>query len=132
MANRVIERAYDSIREYVPEDARRILDSQAPKIEKFIDDELDKFGAELTEWISAEIEKVVEEQRVFFEQDREALKQIIEELRHDVATNDETLNEVVVKLEAQLDKYEERAQQLGKNVREKVSVAVKSTGLPFI
>ena len=132
MANRVIERAYDSIREYVPEDARRILDSQAPKIEKFIDDELDKFGAELTEWISAEVEKVVEEQRVFFEQDREALKQIIEELRHDVATNDETLNEVVVKLEAQLDKYEERAQQLGKNVREKVSVAVKSTGLPFI
>lgn len=132
MANRVIERAYDSIREYVPEDARRILDSQAPKIEKFIDDELDKFGAELTEWISAEVEKVVEEQRVFFEQDREALKQIIEELRHDVATNDETLNEVVVKLEAQLDKYEERARQLGKNVREKVSVAVKSTGLPFI
>lgn len=131
MANRVIERAYDSIREYVPEDARRILDSQTPKIEKFIDDELDKFGAELTEWISAEIEKVVEEQRVFFEQDRETLKRIIEELRHDVATNDETLNEAVVKLEAQLDKYEERAQQLGKNVREKVSVAVKSTGLPF-
>ena len=132
MANRVIERAYDSIREYVPEDARRILDSQTPKIEKFIDDELDKFGAELTEWISAEIEKVVEEQRVFFEQDRETLKQIIEELRHDVATNDETLNEAVVKLEAQLDNYEERAQQLGKNVREKVSVALKSTGLPFI
>ena len=132
MVNRVIERAYDSIREYVPEDARRILDSQTPKIEKFIDDELDKFGAELTEWISAEIEKVVEEQRVFFEQDRETLKQIIEELRHDVATNDETLNEAVVKLEAQLDNYEERAQQLGKNVREKVSVALKSTGLPFI
>ena len=39
MENRVIERAYESVRGYLPEDANAVLSEQVPQIEQFIDED---------------------------------------------------------------------------------------------
>jgi len=131
MTNRVIERAYESIRGYLPEDANQILSEQVPRIEQFIDDELTKFGSELSEYIAAEVDRLLEESDEQAMRSHNELVAVIGEIRADVAANDAVLERAVAKLERSLDDYERRFQELGENVRRAVIGAARASGIPI-
>ena len=131
MTNRVIERAYESIRGYLPEDANQILDEQVPRIEQFIDDELTKFGTELSEYIAAEVDRLLEESQERAMRSHNELVSVIGEIRADVAANDAVLERAVAKLERSLDDYERRFEELGEGVRRVVITAVRASGIPI-
>ncbi len=131
MTNRVIERAYESIRGYLPEDANQILNEQVPRIEQFIDDELTKFGSELSEYIAAEVDRLLEESQERAMRSHNELVSVIGEIRADVAANDAVLERAVAKLERSLDDYERRFEELGEGVRRVVITAVRASGIPI-
>ncbi len=131
MTNRVIERAYESIRGYLPEDANEILNEQVPRIEQFIDDELTKFGSELSEYIAAEVDRLLEESQERAMRSHNELVSVIGEIRADVAANDAVLERAVAKLERSLDDYERRFEELGEGVRRVVITAVRASGIPI-
>lgn len=131
MANRVIERAYESIRGYLPEDAKAVLSEQVPEIERFIDDELAKFGGELAEYIAAEVGRLLEvSQREALRSHNEVIA-AVGELRADVAANDVALERAVARLERSLDDYEHGYREMGENVRRTVIAAVRAAGIPL-
>jgi hypothetical protein len=130
MHDRVIERAYESIRGYLPEDANQILDEQIPRIEQFIDDELTKFGRELSECIAAEVDRMLAETRASTLRAHNEVVAVIGEIRADVAAGDATLERAVTRLERSLDDYERRFEDLGESVRETVMAAVRAAGVP--
>ena len=131
MTNRVIERAYESIRGYLPEDANQILNEQVPRIEQFIDDELSKFGVELAEYIAAEVDRLLEESQQQAMRSHNELVAVIGEIRSDVAANDAVLERAVAKLERCLDDYERRFEELGEGVRRVVITASRASGIPI-
>ena len=131
MTNRVMERAYESIRGYLPEDANQILDEQVPRIEQFIDDELTKFGTELSEYIAAEVDRLLEESQERAMRSHNELVSVIGEIRADVAANDAVLERAVAKLERSLDDYERRFEELGEGVRRVVITAARASGIPI-
>ena len=130
MSNRVIERAYESIRGYMPEDAREILNEQIPRIEQFIDDELTKFGVELSEFIGAEVDRLLQEAQESAHRSHNELIAAIGEIRADVAANDAVLERAVARLERSLDDYERRFEALGEGVRRSVILAARAAGVP--
>ena len=129
MENRVIERAYESVRGYLPEDANAVLSEQVPQIEQFIDEELTKFGSELAEYIASEVGRLVDAAQ------REALRShndviaAIGELRAEVVANDAALERAVAKLERSLDEYEHGYQVMGETVRQSVIAAIRAAGI---
>lgn len=130
MSNRVIERAYESIRGYMPEDAREILNEQIPRIEQFIDDELTKFGVELSEFIGAEVDRLLLDSQESAHRSHNELIAAIGEIRADVAANDAVLERAVARLERSLDDYERRFEALGEGVRRAVILAARAAGIP--
>ena len=128
MNNRVIERAYESIRGYMPEDARQILNDQIPRIEQFIDDELTKFGVELSEFIGAEVDRLLLDSQESAHRSHNELIAAIGEIRADVAANDAVLERAVARLERSLDDYERRFEALGEGVRRAVILAARAAG----
>ena len=130
MQNRVIERAYESIRGYLPEDAKAVLGEQVPQIEQFIDEELAKFGSELAEYIAAEVAQLLEAAQ------RDALRShndvvaAMGELRAEVVANDTALERAVAKLERSLDDYEHGYRAMGESVRQVVIAAMRAAGIP--
>jgi hypothetical protein len=131
MNNRVIERAYESIRGYVPEDANQILNEQIPRIEQFIDDELTKFGVELSEYIGAEVDRLLQQSEDATARSRNEVVAVIGELRANVVAGDATLEAAVAKLERSLDDYERRFEHIGEGVRRAVISAARAAGVPI-
>ena len=131
MNNRVIERAYESIRGCLPEDANQILNEQIPRIEQFIDDELTKFGVELSEFIGAEVDRLLLESQESSLRSHNELVAVVGEIRADVAANDAVLERAVAKLERSLDDYERRFEELGEGVRRAVIAAARAAGVPI-
>ncbi len=131
MANRVIDRAYESIRGYVPEDVKQVLSDQIPKIEKFVDDELEKFGEELSSHIQAEIDALIQKTEAEASQAQANMKTAVEAIRADIAANDHDLEAAVNQLETSLNEYEDRFRNIGEGIRKAALTAVKSTGIPI-
>jgi hypothetical protein len=131
MANAMIERAYETIRGYVPEDANRILSEQAPRIEQYIDEEMAKFGEELSAYVASEVDRLLDEARQESMHSRNDIIAAIGEIRADVAANDPILERAVARLERSLEDYERRFHELGVGVRKAVLLAVRASGLPI-
>ena len=128
--NRVIERAYESIRGYVPEDANRILDEQIPRIEEFVDEELARFGEELSAFVGQEIDRLLADAGESAQRAHNEVIAVVGELRAEVAAGDATLEHAVDRLEQGLDAYERRYRELGEGVRDAVLAAVRAAGVP--
>lgn len=130
MPSEIIERAYTNIREYLPEDARRALSREIPEINKFVDDEMDKFGAELISFVSSEVAKSVEAVAAEFDAKQSDAREALDVIRADIATNDETLAVAVAALEKELDAYEEIFRKAGTRIRQSAVGALQSAGFP--
>jgi hypothetical protein len=130
MHERTIERAYESIRGYLPEDASQVLSEQIPRIGQFIDDELTKFGRELADYIAAEVDRVIAEATASTARAHNEVVAVVGEIRADVAAGDATLERAVARLERSLEAYDRSFEDLGDSVRESVMAAVRAAGVP--
>jgi len=130
MKTGTIDRAYESVRGALPEDANRLLDQQIPKVEEFIDAELSKFGLELSAFIGAEVDRLLAESSEASQRAHNELIALIGEIRADVAADDAVLERAVEKLERNLGDYERRFDELGERVRRGVADAMRAAGVP--
>jgi len=130
MRNAVIEQAFENIQGYLPEDARRTLSSEVPRIKAFVDEEMDKFGAELIDFVTTEVEKSVAELAADLEARKSATDAALATIRADIAENDETLAAAVTTLEKELTAYEEMFRKAGTRIRQSAAAALQSAGFP--
>jgi hypothetical protein len=131
MGNRVIERAYESIRSYLPEDAKAVLSEQVPQVEGFIDEELSKFGEELAEYIASEVSQLVDASQREAVRSHNEVVAAVGELRARVVAEDASLEAAVEKLERSLDEYEHGYRVMGESVRQSVVAAIRAAGIPL-
>lgn len=131
MANRVIERAYATIGNYVPEDARRILEEQIPRIEGYIDEELNQFRDELGAFAKSAIDQAVAEQQAEMSEAMTAAKTSLEAIRNDAAVGDDQLILAVSALEKQLNDLESHYTRLGEGVKTALVNGLRGAGIPL-
>lgn len=131
MGNRVIERAYESIRSYLPEDAKAVLSEQVPQVEGFIDEELSKFGEELAEYIASEVSQLVDASQREAVRSHNEVVAAVGELRARVVAEDAALEAAVAKLERSLEEYEHGYRVMGESVRQSVVAAIRAAGIPL-
>ncbi len=124
MSSKTIEQAFQSIAEYVPADASKVLSQQIPKIERFIDEEADKFGRELSNYIQAEVDKEVARAEKDAEATMHKLTDSLAKISANIATNDHELEAAVNELATNLQEYEKRFKKVGEGIREAVVSAV--------
>jgi predicted RecB family endonuclease len=129
--SKIIDKAYESIRGYVPEDVNRVLAEQIPKIEQYIEEEVDAFGEELSNFIEGAVDQAVADVTAEAEQVKQNLLSAIAEIEADMSDNDATLRMATSQLKTAVDEYEAKFAKLGKAVQKGVKAAIKTTGLPL-
>jgi predicted RecB family endonuclease len=129
--SKIIDKAYESIRGYVPEDVNRVLAEQIPKIEQYIEEEVDAFGEELSNFIEGAVDQAVADVTAEAEQVKQNLLSAIAEIEADMSDNDATLRMATSQLKTAVDEYEAKFAKLGMAVQKGVKAAIKTTGLPL-
>lgn len=127
----IIDKAYESIRGYVPEDVNKMLSEQIPKIEQYIEEEVEIFGKELSSYIDTQVEQALAEAEADAEVVKNKMLAAIEEITADMSDTDATLRAATRDLKEAVDEYKEKFADLGRLVKSSVTAAIKSTGLPF-
>lgn len=107
----------DSIREYVPEAAKVVLDEQVQKVRQQIADDVAAFGAKLRETIEGEVKSFVDAAQ------KEALAEVAAmKVQLASLTSNDDLKKATAKLGSDLDAFVTKWSGFG----EKVGAAVKS------
>lgn len=122
------QKTYDTVRPYMDEEARRILDQQVPQIRADIENEVTAFAASLRDQIKTGLDK----EQVELDRQLAALTaQIDTLLKHiDQAASSTALTAERQKLQDQIAAYKNQARQLGGNLRGVVLNAVRVAGIP--
>lgn len=129
--SKIMDKAYESIRGYVNEDVNRILAEQIPKIEQYIEEEVDNFGAELSGYIDGVVDQVVQDIQAESEQVKQQMLSTIELIESEMSDIDAPLRLATAQLKTNLDAYEEKFVKLGQTVQTSIKTAIKTTGLPL-
>ena len=122
------EESYDILRPFLPEDAKRVLEKEIPRIRKQIDGEIDDFVNALSEHIqkqAAEMAKEIEDES---KKSTEALDAILSDLNKNADAK--VLIASAEALKAEVTAYKNKWASMGKNVQKAVLLAAKSVGLP--
>lgn len=128
MRKLAFDRAYQSVVSYAPEQVKEILLREIPRIEENIDLELEKFGAELSEFVDKETQTFVDSLTEQAKARAEKMRTLMKDLE-DTEGSDE-LKENVASLKKQLDEYEAHWKGVGKGIQGVVKAGFKSAGLP--
>ena len=131
MPNRVIERAYESIRGYVPEDAKQVLSDQVEAVEKYVDTELEKFAEELSQYIGEEVSKEMAKLEQSFSTTSENIQKQLDIIAADVTSGDDELAAAVNRLREEQAKINAKFEGAGEIIRKSVVNAARSAGLPL-
>src|SRR5687768_11206502 len=122
-----LDRYFDSIREYVPEDAKAVLDRQIPAIRDEVKRSVDDFGKQLGDFVHKRIADLT------IEQEREARDARVQYERAlgDLKTQAGVDPAKIAALEQAITAYEERWRGLGEKIKGAALLAVRSTGIPI-
>ena len=118
-SSQIIEQAYASIKQYVPDDAAQVLNRESKRVSKVMDDELAKFKKELNAHIAFKVEELTKEITEEMSTTRGEIKKALEDLQGDLAKNDK-LTPAVEALQKKLDSYDNAFASLGKKAREAI------------
>ena len=118
-SSQIIEQAYASIKQYVPDDAAQVLNRESKRVSKVMDDELAKFKKEMNAHIAFKVEELTKEITEEMSTTRGEIKKALEDLQGDLAKNDK-LTPAVEALKKKLDSYDSAFASLGKKAREAV------------
>jgi hypothetical protein len=122
------DKYYDSIHDYLPEDAKQILAAQIPRIREAITQDVEQFGQELGREVQREIDATIKAATDANKASFDALKAQLIGL---VAKDSTSLQNAVQQLSASLDDYEKRWRGVGESLQKVALGVVKSAGLPI-
>jgi hypothetical protein len=128
--SRTIDNAYESIKSYLPEDAKSVIDNQRKRIEKDIDIELENFQEEFSNKIKQVVVEIELETERTIKKFNGELSAITNKMRQEVSDNAE-LNSAVQVLSGQLDQYDAVVTKLAAATKKAIKVAANTAGLPI-
>jgi len=123
------DKYFDTVRGYMPEEARLALDRQMPRIREGVSEQIDQFSDSLCKEIQAEI-------KAFGKNQTEALEGVIEDITNylnKTAQDDKSsdLKNLADKLGDQVQVFKDNGKNFGKNLRNATHVAARAAGLPL-
>lgn len=124
------DESYDSLRPYLPEDAKAVLEKELPRIRKSIEGEIDDFTKSFGEQIKAQME----EQKAAIAKDSADASGRLTELLQNVTVNAgdaAKLAQNAKELQAEITAYRQKWEGMGKSVQDAVLNAARSIGVPI-
>lgn len=128
--SRTIDNAYESIKSYLPEDAKSVIDNQVKRIEKEIDVDLENFREDFIKQIKETVDEIEQETERSIKEFNNELSSITDKMKQEVSGNSE-LNSAIQNLSGKLDQYDAVAKKLASTTRTAIKVAANSAGLPI-
>lgn len=127
------DKYYNSVRPYMPQDAKRILDEQIPVIKQQVSAEIEAFGKSYAESVTTEVARLVAEIEKDLSASTESLKATTDELLKE-SGDSAKLKEEVEKLKKAVEAHEEQVRGWGETLNASLKIAAKtaaaSVGLP--
>lgn len=125
------EYLFDQIKPLVPPDSFAVIEDQKRRIRDAIDTEVDKFGAELANYVKQEIAAEEERRQKALGESRASLDDLMKSIAETPAESTK-LRELTAKLKGEIDAYEKKWKDLGEAAGAVVKRAVKaSIGIPI-
>lgn len=122
------DESYDSLRPYLPEDARAILDKELPRIQKRIEGEIDAFTSSFSERIAAEVAKVTNEINAELQAANAKLVEIAADIKANGA-NPALLAANAKALQDEVTAYKQKWEGMGRKVQGAILSAANAAGL---
>lgn len=123
------EDTYQSLVSFMPEDARKVLDTEIPRIRKQVSDDIDKFVTSIGIQMQAEFTKVAESVRKESEAPLASLDKIKESLASNTAKA-EDLARAADNLRKLAQEYQDKWTNVGATIRTTAITAARAAGLP--
>jgi hypothetical protein len=126
----ILESHFDSIRAYVPEEARRVLDTNVERVREEISVEIDAFAKSL----ATEIETKLANEAKQLEDDFGSLKKKSADLlaqANTAAPNPAQLLALASQLDEEVKAFNAKWKGLGEKARQAVIGAARSAGIPI-
>jgi hypothetical protein len=120
LMSNTIENAYQSLKQYLPDDAKRVLTQESKRVQKVMDDELEKFKDEMNAHIAFEVEKVTTDMQQELNSTRDEINQQLAVLKSDMAPQNDELETLVTALTLKLESYDQSVTSLIKKAKDKV------------
>lgn len=124
------QESYDSLRPYLPEDAKAILEKEIPRIRKQIDGEIDDFVKGLGTYIKSQVEAASKEIEGEAKKTSDRIAKILADLNAN-GGNATKLAAATTELQKELDDYKAKWQKLGETVQKCALTAVRAAGVPI-
>lgn len=124
------QESYDSLRPYLPEGAKAILEKEIPRIRKQIDGEIDDFVKQLSQYIKQQVEAASKEVEEESKLSSKRLDTILIELRKD-GLDTSKLSSAATELQKEIENYRTKWQKLGETVQRAALTAAKAAGVPI-
>ncbi len=118
-SSQIIEQAYAEVKQYVPDDAVRVLNRESKRISKVMDDELAKFRREMNAHIAFKVEDLTKNIVKEMNTAHDEIKKALAELKTNVAENDQ-LGSAVDALQKKLNAYDSAFAKLGEKARQAI------------
>lgn len=123
------EDTYQSLVPYMPEDARRILENEIPRIRKQVSDDIDNFVKGVGDQMHAEFTKASETVRKESEAHLASLDKIKESLASNTAKADD-LARAADNLRKLAQAYQDKWTSVGTTIRTTAIAAARAAGIP--
>jgi len=120
---------FQSILPYVPEDAKRILDAELPRIREKAVEQIDQFAESLVNELTAQLKALGEKQAQELKQSQDDLKKQLDDYVKKQAP-DPNLTKATNELNAAIEEQRKRFLNAGVFLRQSVLTALKTHGLP--
>lgn len=124
------EDTYQSLAPYMPEEARRVLEIEIPKIRKQVSDDIDNFVTSVGAQIQAEFTRVSEAVRKESEAHVASLDKIKESLASNTAKA-EDLARAADNLRKLAQAYQDKWTSVGTTIRTTAITAARAAGIPI-
>lgn len=118
--SKTIENAYQSLQQYLPDDAKRVLAQESQRIQKVMDDELEKFKTEMNAHISHKVEEMTFDIQQEFTATREQINQQLADIKKGMAPQNDELDSLVTALTLKLDSYDKATSGFVKKAKDKI------------
>jgi len=121
------QESYDSLRPYLPEDAKAILEKEIPRIRKQIDVEIDEFVKGLGSYIKLQAEAASKEIESEAKDSGVRMDKIISDLKAIGCDHAKLAGD----LQRELDAYKAKWQKFGEAIQKAALTAAKAAGVPI-
>ena len=113
----ILDKAFASIEEFLPGDARKIIQTESKRISQVMDNEIEKFGKEFNAHVAYKVEELSSEIVSELELSEKEISQSINEMKENLAKNDE-LSKTISELQEKLDNYDKTIKSIASKAKD--------------